>query len=349
MDRRYSLTHAVTTRIVVGHRIAAALPDALHSLAPDRILLIHDESLAALAADLAAAVGVDACLPIPGGEASKRLQVAGELAVRLRQHGATRASLLMAVGGGALTDLVGFTAAIYQRGLRCAFCPTTTLAMCDAAIGGKNGVDHDGLKNQLGTVLQPSVVFADIAWLESLPDLAFREGLVEAVKKAAVLDADNFAALEALAPKLAAREPMATLTAVTMAIGMKMAVVCADEREADRRRVLNFGHTIGHALESLSGETLAHGHAVAMGMLAECRAAADVVPTAVHDRIAALLHALRVDTNIPSALADCAALWQLAQHDKKAAAGRVPLLVPPRLGSAQRVDLDCERLARALA
>jgi len=162
MDRRYSFAHATTTRIVVGHRIADELPRALQALAPDRILLLHDDGLTNLAGALAAAVGATACLPIPGGEASKRLHVAGELASRLRALGATRTSLLLAIGGGALTDLVGFTAAIYQRGLRCAFCPTTTLAMCDAALGGKNGVDHDGLKNQLGTVLQPSLVFADI-------------------------------------------------------------------------------------------------------------------------------------------------------------------------------------------
>lgn len=349
MDRRYSLTHTVATRIVVGHRITAELPNALQALAPDRILVVHDQGLAPLAIDLATAVGATSCLPIPGGEASKRLQMAGELASRLHEHGATRASLLLAIGGGALTDLVGFTAAIYQRGVRCAFCPTTTLAMCDAALGGKNGVDHDGLKNQLGTVQQPSLVFADIAWLDSLPDLAFREGLVEVVKKAAVLHGDNFATLEELAPRLIAREPEATLTAVRMAIAMKMAVVAADEHETDQRRVLNFGHTLGHALESLSGETLAHGHAVAMGMLAECRAAADVVPTAVHDRIAALLHALQIDTSIPKALADCDALWRLAQHDKKAAAGRIPMFVPPHLGHAQRVDLDRKRLERALA
>jgi 3-dehydroquinate synthase len=253
------------------------------------------------------------------------------------------------LGGGTLTDLAGFVGAVYMRGIPCVYCPTTTLAMCDAALGGKNGVDHDSLKNQLGAIRQPDLVLADTDWLQSLPDEQFREGLVEVVKMAAVLSLENFVRLEELAPALADREPAATLEAIEMAVAMKMQVVLADEREADLRRTLNFGHTIGHAIESLSGETVRHGSAVAMGLIAECRATADLVPGEVVGRIAALLARIGVSTTIPPQWANAGLLWQIAMRDKKARRGRVPMIVPPVLGQHATTELTEAGLARALA
>lgn len=346
MDQVFSLSSPSRSRIVVGRGIAAALPRLVAELQVDGAVVVHDPAVAELARAAATALGARACLALPGGEAQKSLAVAGDCASALRAAGAGRHTALVAFGGGATTDLAGFVAAIYQRGMRCVLCPTTSLAMCDAALGGKNGVDHDGLKNQLGAIRQPDLVCADIAWLDTLPTEAFREGFVEVVKKAAVLDAKRFAELEVLAPRLAARDPEAACAAVEMAVEMKMAVVLADEHESERRMTLNFGHTIGHALESLSQHALRHGQAVAMGMLAECRAAA--VDGAVVARLAALLGRLGVDVVIPPHLARPEALWALAQHDKKARAGRVPLLVPDGLGSARRVELTADRLALAL-
>ncbi len=349
MDRRFDFASASTSRIVVGRGIASQLPAAVAALRPDGVVLVHDRALTALAQPLGAAIGARAMLAISGGEAQKRLEHAGRLASELGQLGATRGTLLVVLGGGTLTDLVGFVASIYQRGIACAYCPTTTLAMCDAALGGKNGIDHDGLKNQLGAIRQPELVFADVDWLASLPAEQFREGLVEVVKMAAVLDAQQFARLEALAPALANREAEATLETVAMAVAMKMAVVLADEREAGLRATLNFGHTIGHAIESLSNETIRHGSAIAMGLVAECRAAGAAVPMAVTARLDALLARIGVATGIPAQFANAEALWQFAQRDKKARGGRVPMVVPRAIGERTTVELTAASLALALA
>ncbi|MBL8725450.1 MAG: 3-dehydroquinate synthase [Planctomycetes bacterium] len=346
MDRSFEFPATSRSRIVVGSGIAAHLPEFVAGLADDGVVVVHDASVRGLAVEHAQRLRARACLQLPGGAAQKRLHLAGELASALQQAGASRGTALVAFGGGTITDLGGFVAAIYRRGMPFVACPTTSLAMCDAALGGKNGVDHDGLKNQLGTIHQPELICADVDWLDTLPGPQFREGFVEAIKKAAVLDATCFAALEELAPHLAARERTAALAAVEMAVAMKMAVVQADEREADRRMALNFGHTIGHALESLSNEQLRHGHAVAIGMLAECRAAG--VDGAVVGRLAAWLQRLGIDTTVPAELARPDALWTRAQHDKKARRGSVPMLVPAELGTVRRVELTLARLQRAL-
>ena len=349
MERSFEFVQRATTRIVIGQGVEAQLGPAIQALQPDGIVLVHDASLGAMAQRIAASIGARGVLAVGGGEACKRVDMVDNLARELSRLGATRGTALVVLGGGTLTDLAGFTGSIFMRGIRCVFCPTTTLAICDASLGGKNGINHGELKNQLGTIRQPDLVFADIDWLQTLPDEQFREGLVEVAKKAAVLSLSNFEQLEELAPALANREPAATLAAIEMAVTMKMQVVLADEREADLRRTLNFGHTIGHAIESVSGETVRHGSAVAMGLLAECRAAAPIVPGEVIGRIAALLARLGVSTTIPPQWANAGLLWQFAQKDKKVRGGRVPMFVPPALGQHTTVELTEQSLARALS
>ena len=347
MDQRFSLAHVSECRVLLERGAEQRLPQVVAALEPDGVFVVHDPGVAAIAARIADALRAAAVLPVPAQEPTKRLEVAGALATALQAAGATRASVVVAVGGGTVTDLVGFVASIYLRGVPLVTCPTTTLAMCDAALGGKNGVDHGGLKNRLGTIRQPDAVVMDTAWLESLPDALFREGLVEVVKKAAVLDADRFAELEALAPRLRAREADATRLAVEMAVEMKMAVVLADEREGDRRRTLNAGHTIGHALESLAAGALRHGEAVAIGLVAECHAAG--VAPEITARVDALLRALGADTRLPEALRDPDRLWDLARRDKKATRGDVPMCVPIALGAGELVSLTRASLEQALA
>ncbi|MCK5945256.1 MAG: 3-dehydroquinate synthase, partial [Planctomycetes bacterium] len=287
MDQTYTFTSRQRTDVTVANGAEAALPQLVARLDPHGVVVVHDPAVAEAAQRIGAVLGATAVLAVEGGDAAKRLDVVGRLAERLHEAGATRATVLVAIGGGTVTDLAGFVASIYLRGVPFVSCPTTTLAMCDAALGGKNGVDHCGLKNRLGTIRQPDAIVMDVAWLRSLPDEMFGEGIVEVVKKAAVLDAARFAELEALAPALRARDDEATVATIAVAVQMKMAVVLADERESDRRRALNAGHTIGHALESLAAGRLRHGHAVAMGLLAECRAAG--VDAAITTRIEALL------------------------------------------------------------
>tara|TARA_R110002096_G_scaffold136267_2_gene288715 strand:- start:2435 stop:3535 length:1101 start_codon:yes stop_codon:yes gene_type:complete len=356
MDLHFDLTQTQHVSVLVEAGIEARLPTLVQSMAPDGVVIIYDVALEALATRIgqslealslkAPTVGTTTLLPVGEGEAAKRLTVVGKLAEQLHAAGATRATVMVAVGGGTLTDLAGFIASIYLRGIPFVSCPTTTLAMCDAALGGKNGVDHCGLKNRLGTIRQPDAIVMDTDWLSTLPDEMFREGIVEVVKKAAVLDAKRFAELEALAPALLARDADATMKTVAMAVDMKMLVVLDDEREGDRRRALNAGHTIGHAIESLAAGAVRHGHAVAMGLIAECRAAG--VNEAITKRIADLLHAIGVDTDTPTQLRDAAKLWQLARHDKKAMRGQVPMYVPVEIGNGAIVDLTADSLAKAM-
>jgi 3-dehydroquinate synthetase len=349
MDQRYSFRHDSGSRVRIGTGIEAELAAAVRATGADDAVVLHDPAVAALATRLAAAVGARAVRPLPAGETVKQLDVTGRLASELLAAGASRGTALIAVGGGAVSDAVGFLASIWMRGVPLVLCPTTTLALCDAALGGKNGVDHDGIKNLLGAVRQPDLVLGDLDWLTTLPDEPFREGLVEVVKKAAVLDHARFAELERLAPYLYARRAPAVLEAVEMAVWMKMAVVQADEHEQDRRRWLNAGHTIGHAIESLAAGTLRHGQCVAMGLLAECRAADDVVPATVTARLAALLQAIGVASAVPGPFADPRSLWELATKDKKVRHGRVPMVVPAAIGEGVVVELTPERLAHAFA
>jgi len=346
MDQQFCFEQVSHCRVLSERGAERRLPQVVAALEPHGAFVIHDPGVPAIAARAGELLRADAVLPVPAGGAAKRLDVAGELAGALQAAGATRAAVVVAVGGGLVTDLVGFVASIYLRGVKLVACPTTTLAMCDASLGGKNGVDHGGLKNRLGTIRQPDAVVMDIDWLQTLPDELFLEGLVEVVKKAAVLDADRFDELERLAPALRAREEAATARAVQMAVEMKMAVVLADEREGDRRRTLNAGHTIGHALESLAGGALRHGAAVAMGLVAECRAAG--VAPGVTARVEGLLRALGADTIVPVELRDAAQVWSLARRDKKATRGSVPMCVPSALGVAEMATLTHEALERAL-
>lgn len=347
VDQRFEFSRATTTRIIVCGSARTQLPKVVTELAPDGVVIVHDAVLADVAAQVGTALAARALLPVVADEHAKRLEVVDALAQGLHAANATRATALVAIGGGTVTDVAGFVASIYLRGIPFLSCPTTTLAMCDAALGGKNGIDHCGLKNRLGTIRQPDCIVLATEWLRSLPDAIFREGFVEAVKKACVLDTDAFAQLEQLAPRLCARDEAATQKAIELSVRMKMEVVLADEHESDRRRALNAGHTIGHALESLAGGAMRHGHAVAIGLLAECRAAR--VDAGVTTRLRALLQAIGAPTEVPPELADADALWARARVDKKAMHGEVPMYVPECIGRGRTVALDRNGMQRALA
>lgn len=347
MDKTFSFAHPTSSRVLLQLGAEQRLREIVGALRPHGVVVVHDAALADTAKRIGDALGAAATLSVAQGEAAKRLEVVGALTERMHQAGVTRATAMVAIGGGTITDLAGFVASIYLRGIPFVSCPTTTLAMCDAALGGKNGVDHCGLKNRLGTIRQPEAIVMDIDWLRTLPDEMFREGMVEVIKKAAVLDADRFAELEQLAPALLQRDDEATERTIAMAVDMKMGVVLVDEREGDLRRALNAGHTIGHAIESLAKGSLRHGHAVAMGMIAECRAAE--VDSAITARIEALLRAVGVSPDVPAEYRDADRLWQLARHDKKAVRGDVPMYVPHRLGDGEVVDLTEDSLRKAFA
>jgi shikimate kinase/3-dehydroquinate synthase len=220
-------------------------------------------------------------LEVPAGEAAKRLEVVAELYRRLAAVPTRRADPVLAVGGGATTDAAGFAAATWLRGVPLVNLPTTVLGMVDAAVGGKTGVDLPAGKNLVGAFHQPVAVVADLDTLAGLPAAEVRSGLAEVVKAALVGDPDLVEAVAASAGPAAAGDPQALAPLVEAAVRVKAAVVGADEHEADvqgearaSRLVLNYGHTLGHALERLAGyRGLRHGEAVALGMVFAARVA----------------------------------------------------------------------------
>lgn len=210
-----------------------------------------------------------AILHVPAGESQKRMATVERLAEQLAQLGADRDSLLVALGGGVLGDLTGFLAAIYMRGIRFAQVPTTILAQVDSSVGGKTGANLQAGKNLIGAFHQPVAVFADLETLRTLPSVELRAGLQEAVKSAIIQDAALFDLLDHEQVSILNGDAAVLGRVVTDSVRIKAAVVAADEREGGLRMILNFGHTLGHALEAATRYTqLLHGEAVAWGMLA---------------------------------------------------------------------------------
>jgi 3-dehydroquinate synthase len=307
--------------------------------AHDRVVCMFDPAVAEVARSVGALFAAQALLPVGGGEGAKRLARVEALGEELLALGCTRRSLLVAVGGGALTDLCGFVAAVYMRGIAHVNVPTTLLAMCDAALGGKTAVDLPSAKNAVGAFHPAALVLIDPDVLATLPQPELRDGVVEALKMAAILDRDAFEALAGALEPILAREPEALRRCIETAVRLKTAVVDADPREAGRRMLLNFGHTVGHALEALSGYRLSHGAAVAIGMVHELRLAGSPALAEVERALAAL----GMPVELPAGT-DLEALWRAMQRDKKNAAGAVRIAVPDRLGSGRVLEVRREQV-----
>ncbi len=289
-------------------------------------------------------VGTVHLLAVAGGEAAKILGRVESLALQMQQKNANRASLVVNVGGGVITDLGGFLASIYMRGIDFVHVPTTLLGMCDAAVGGKTGVDLQAVKNILGSFQQPRAVVVDPKVLGTLPMAQMREGLVEVIKKAAMLDKEVFAWLQAQHAAILQGEEKAVLQCVQHAVRMKVAVVCADALEADQRMLLNFGHTVGHALETLSQFSISHGTAVSMGMICEMRACGSQGVAELVD----LLQAIGMPTEMPSEYG-AEALWQVMLQDKKNVGGKVRIAIAHSLGEGKVMELGKDAFLAVMA
>jgi 3-dehydroquinate synthase len=271
---------------------------------------------------------------VPSGERQKSLRRASLLYDRLLESGADRCSAVIAFGGGVIGDLAGFVAATYMRGVAYVQAPTTLLAQVDAAVGGKVAVDHAQAKNLIGAFYQPSVVIADTDVLRTLPAREYRSGLAEVIKHAVIADADLFRWLRENAGAVAARDPGAIAHLVRRNCEIKAEVVRQDEREGGLRAVLNFGHTVGHALEMLGGyRALRHGEAVAIGMVAAARIAVALGRFAADgaDEIETLIQRYRLPTRMPPFAAAQIALAMRA--DKKAAVGVPQFVLPTAIGA----------------
>jgi len=275
---------------------------------------------------------------IPEGEEHKNFASLSLIYDRLIEERFDRGSCVVALGGGVVGDLAGFAAATFLRGVPYVQVPTTLLAQVDASIGGKTAIDHPRAKNLIGAFHQPRFVVVDPAVLLTLPEREFRSGLAEVIKHGIVLDAAYFADLEAHLSALLARD-LPTLTRVVAgSCRIKAAVVERDEQEAELRAVLNYGHTIGHAVEAVTGfERWTHGEAVALGIAAEARLAErlGIAGADATARQTGILQA--VGLPVRGSGAEPAAVIEALARDKKARDGRVPFVLAPRIGAFRLV------------
>lgn len=292
---------------------------------------------------------------LPGGEPYKRIADLEPVAEEMVRRGADRSSVVIAFGGGIVNDMAGFLAAIFMRGIPVIQIPTTLLAQVDAAIGGKTGVNLAVGKNLIGAFHQPLVVLIDPATLHSLPDREYRAGLYEILKAGVIREPDLFRYLAESCAAVLAREAHAVDRIIANAVRMKCEVVSADEREGDLRRILNFGHTFGHALEAETGYTrFLHGEAVAWGMRAASYLAESTGNLSAEDTVE-ILDLIRMYGPIPP-LDGISAANLLARlvHDKKTVRGKVHFVLPVRIGEVTVVSgvddkLVLESIRTALA
>jgi len=277
-------------------------------------------------------------ISFPAGESSKTRRVRDAIEDGVIALDAGRDTALVALGGGVVGDLVGFVAATFNRGVPYVQIPTTLIGMVDAAIGGKTGINHPAGKNLIGAFHHPSAVYVDVDYLKTLPPRQFTAGLAEVVKCGVIADRRLFEAIEGHPERVLERDPDTMSRIIEACCRIKARVVAEDPRESNRRKILNFGHTIGHALETLSGYRMAHGEAVAIGMVAEARMAGreGLLSVSAADRIAALVARLGLPTAIPPAF-DPAAILEVAHRDKKARQGRIAYALPVRIGAMANI------------
>jgi len=275
---------------------------------------------------------------LPAGERFKRLSQIERLASELAAAGADRSSVLIAFGGGIIGDLAGFLAAIYMRGIDYLQIPTTLLAQVDSSVGGKTGANLASGKNLIGSFHHPRAVFADIDLLQTLPDRELRAGLYESIKAGIIRDAALFRFMEKNSEKILARDPAALERVITASIRMKAQVVGIDERDSGLRMILNYGHTLGHAIESATNyRALLHGEAIAWGMLA-------ALQIALARKTVGLDHAERIESTIlaygplPPFRTTPVKLLAAAGRDKKNSAGTRRFILPKGIGNAVVVE-----------
>ena len=273
------------------------------------------------------------------GEVHKSFANVGRVLDALGQLGATRDACVIALGGGVVGDLAGFSAACWMRGIDFIQMPTTLLAMVDSSVGGKTGVNLPVGKNLAGAFHQPRAVLADVDTLATLPEREYRAGLAEVIKGAAIGDEPLFAWLEQHADALAARDPAIVLEAIARKVRYKAGVVARDETEQGERALLNFGHTFGHALETAGHyTTLLHGEGVAVGMLLAARLSErlGMSEPAATTRLQRLLETLGLPVAIPPGM-DAPQLLALMRLDKKNTAGTLRLILWRGIGRAEIV------------
>lgn len=325
--------------ILIGDGLLAELPTLLVQHCPAAAYaVISDSHVHTLYGRALVAKLQDAKLPaellsFPAGEWNKTRETWAALSDRMLAAHLGRDAAVIALGGGVVGDVAGFVAATYLRGIPYVQVPTTLLAMIDSSIGGKTGVDAPAGKNLLGAFHQPRLVIADLAVLASLPPLQLAAGMAEAVKHGVIADAEYFAFLEREQRAITARDPAAVARVVTRSVEIKAHIVAADEREAGLRAILNFGHTVGHAIEATARFEVLHGEAVAIGMACEARLAETIKIAApgTAARIQQLLERFQLPLARPASAARDDLVSAMGA-DKKVRGGAVRFALPKAVG-----------------
>jgi 3-dehydroquinate synthase len=269
---------------------------------------------------------------VPEGEEQKSLETAARLYRELSDFHAERATPVLAIGGGVIGDLVGFVAATYLRGVPLVQIPTTLLAQVDSSIGGKVAVDHDQLKNKIGAFYQPRLVVSDINTLSTLSTDKLRDGLSEVIKYSVIRDKDLFTYLEENLDRAISLDSSVLEEVVFRSAGIKAYIVERDERDLGLRNILNYGHTVGHAIETASDFTVRHGQAVAIGMVISGRISKrfGFFTGDAQVRLEQLLRRAGLPTELPNLNID--KVIQAMGHDKKILQGRVRFVLPKSIG-----------------
>jgi 3-dehydroquinate synthase len=335
LDKRTSTSYEIYIGEDILDRIGLLL--AKHTWA-ERYVIITDDTVAALHGERVQGVlretGIESdMIDFPSGEASKDIHTSLGIVDRLMEMGIDRTSALIALGGGVVGDVTGFMASIYMRGIPYIQIPTTLLAQVDSSIGGKTGIDLPTGKNILGTFYQPLGVFVDLAFLKTLEARELKNGLAEVIKYGVIDDPELFSTLEKKAEDIGNRKLDLFKEIIVRSCRAKKGIVEIDEHEKGVRRILNFGHTVGHAIETESGYTIPHGDAVAMGM-----AAAAIISERMHylssedrERIIALIKALGLPDRIPTELDPDGILTRM-HGDKKKAGGTLNFVLLKKIG-----------------
>ncbi|MDS1269416.1 3-dehydroquinate synthase [Lipingzhangella sp. LS1_29] len=336
--------------VVVGSGILSELPSLVGPRAR-QVAVIHPDTLPELARPvchaLRAAGYVVTSLDVPDGERAKKISVATRLWEQLGAADFTRTDAIVGVGGGATTDLAGFVAATWLRGVPVVLVPTTMLGMVDAAVGGKTGINTDAGKNLVGAFHAPSGVLCDLATLPSLPRAEYVSGLAEVIKAGFISDPRILELVEADPHAATTPDGRYTRTLIERAIAVKASVVSTDFRESDHREILNYGHTLGHAIERAEDYTFRHGYAVAIGMvfaaeLAQLHHGAD---PALARRTREILGGVGLPTTYPAAA--WPELLRTMRRDKKARGATLRFVLLEDLARPARCAVPDEAMLAA--
>jgi 3-dehydroquinate synthase len=335
-------------RIIIGGGLLARMGDECARLKLGmRCAVISDRNVAPLYAkavrrSLSNAGFAPVLITVPAGETAKSLKTVQACYDQLAAHRLERKSFIVALGGGVVGDLAGFVAATYLRGIAFVQAPTTLLAQVDSSVGGKVGVNLKAGKNLVGAFYQPRLVLCDLDTRRTLPMREFRAGLAEVIKYGIIYDAKFFARLELDLPKLLKREPKTLAAVVARCCEIKAEVVGQDETEGGLRAVLNFGHTIGHAIENISGYgKFLHGEAISIGQVAAARLSSDLLglPETDAGRIRHLFKRAGLPTAIGLNPARLKKLLTAMRLDKKVSGGEIKFVLARKIG---RVQFGCK-------